>query len=365
MRIDTLSVFHVAMPLIDPWKTSFGEMTAVDSVLVRLTSGDEEGWGEAAPYAMPQFCPEWAAGCFQLIAGTFRPLLLGKAFSSGAELQACLGSFKGNHFAKAAIDLAWWDLFTRLGEQPLWRAIGGENPSIAVGADIPVQPDRAALLGSVAAALDAGYPRVKLKFRPDSGVGMVAAVREAFPDAVMHIDCNSGFTLDSLPLFRELDRLGLAMIEQPLAHDDLLDHARLQAEIETPICLDESITSIDRARQAIDIGAARWINIKHGRVGGLTNAIAIARLCHARGVPFWIGGMLESAVGQGPSIALATLPGASYPADIFPDGRLYARELSGPALSLAAPGCMRASDRRGSGFAPLPDRLSEMTVAAS
>ena len=182
MRIDTLSVFHVAMPLIDPWKTSFGEMTAVDSVLVRLTSGDEEGWGEAAPYAMPQFCPEWAAGCFQLIAGTFRPLLLGKAFSSGAELQACLGSFKGNHFAKAAIDLAWWDLFTRLGEQPLWRAIGGQNPSIAVGADIPVQPDRAALLGSVAAALDAGYPRVKLKFRPDSGVGMVAAVREAFPD---------------------------------------------------------------------------------------------------------------------------------------------------------------------------------------
>jgi len=365
MRIDALTVFHVAMPLIDPWKTSFGEMTSVESVLVRLVSDGEEGWGEAAPYAMPQFCPEWSAGCFQLIADIFRPVLVGKEIGSGAELQARLGSFKGNHFAKAAIDLAWWDLWARLERRPLWRAIGGTNASIAVGSDIPVQPDKAGLLRLVAAALDAGYPRVKLKFRPDNGVAMVAAVREAFPDIVMHIDCNSGFTLDSLPLFRELDRLGLAMIEQPLAHDDLLDHARLQAEIETPICLDESITSVERARQAIEIGATRWINIKHGRVGGLTNAIEIARLCHDQRVPFWVGGMLESAVGQGPSIALATLPGASYPADIFPDGRLYARELSGPAVALSGPGRILASSRAGAGFAPDAQALSAMSIAKS
>lgn len=365
MRIDGLSVFHVAMPLIDPWKTSFGEMTSVDSVLVRLTSGGVSGWGEAAPYSMPQFCPEWAAGCFRLISNIFRPMLLGQDLASGEDLQARLRPFKGNQFAKAAIDLAWWDLATRSQGRPLWRAIGGTDPSIEVGADIPVQPERAGLLAAVARALEAGFPRVKLKFRPDSGVGMVAAVREAFPDAAVHIDCNAGFTLESLSLFRELDRLGLTMIEQPLATDDLIDHARLQAELQTPICLDESITSVERARKAIDVGAARWINIKHGRVGGLTNAIEIAALCHDRGVPFWVGGMLESHVGQGPSIALATLPGVGYPADIFPEGRLYARELSGPALHLSAPGRMQAPDRPGQGFAPDAGMLSAMTVEAS
>lgn len=363
MRIDDISVFHVAMPLIEPWKTSFGEMRCVDTVLVRLSSDGETGWGEAAPYAMPQFCPEWAGGCFQLIANVFRPLLVGEDVASAEDLQARLRPFKGNHFAKAAVDLAWWDLSTRLAGVPLWRAIGGETPKIAVGADIPVQPDHRRLLALVAAALEAGYPRVKLKFRPDSGVAMVEAVRAAFPDAVVHIDCNAGFTLDDLPLFRALDGLDLAMIEQPLASDDLVDHARLQAVLRTPICLDESITSVDRARKAIDIDAARVINIKHGRVGGLTNAVEIATLCRARGIPFWIGGMLESAVGQGPSMALATLPGVGYAADIFPDGRLYARELSAPAVRLASPGQMTAPDTPGTGYRPLPERLDEMLVA--
>lgn len=352
MRIDEFSVFHVAMPLIDPWKTAFGEMREVDTVLVRLRSGDETGWGECAPYAHPNFCSEWAEGCFHLITKIFRPLLLAQEINTPRDLQDRLGPFKGNHFAKAAVDLAWWDLSTRMQNRPLWQAIGGENRTISVGADIPVQPDRSQLIDLVAAALDKGYPRIKLKYRRDSGVAMVAAVREAFPDAVMHIDCNSGFTLDDVAEFRDLDRLGLAMIEQPLSSDDLINHARLQAVLETPICLDESITSVDRARKAIDTGAARIINIKHGRVGGLTNAIEIARLCHQLGIPFWIGGMLESAVGQGPSMALATLPGVGYPADIFPDGRLYSLELSSPPIELSALGQMTVSDEKGCGYHP-------------
>lgn len=362
MRIDDISVFHVAMPLLEPWKTSFGEMRCVDTVLVRLSSEGETGWGEASPYAMPQFCPEWAGGCFQLIANVFRPLLAGQDVASAQDLQARLRPFKGNHFAKAAVDLAWWDLSTRLAGVSLWRAIGGETPEIAVGADIPVQADHRRMLALVAAALEAGYPRVKLKFRPDSGVAMVEAVRSAFPDAVVHIDCNAGFTLDDLPLFQALDSLGLAMIEQPLASNDLVDHARLQAALQTPICLDESITSLDRARKAIDLDAARVLNIKHGRVGGLTNAVAIAAHCRARGIPFWIGGMLESAVGQGPSMALATLPGVSYAADIFPDGRLYGRELSAPAIRLSAPGHMTVSDAPGCGFRPIEGVLGACLV---
>ncbi len=357
-----MSVFHVAMPLLEPWKTSFGEMRSVDTVLVRLSSEGETGWGEAAPYAAPQFCPEWAGGCFQLLARHIRPLLVGEDIASPEDLQARLSPFKGNHFAKAAVDLAWWDLSTRRAGVPLWRAIGGETSEIAVGADIPVQADRGRLLALVAAALEAGFPRVKLKFRPDSGVGMVEAVRAAFPDAVVHIDCNAGFTLDDLPLFRALDGLGLAMIEQPLASDDLVDHARLQAALRTPVCLDESITSVDRARKAIEIDAARVVNIKHGRVGGLTNAIAIAALCRARDIPFWIGGMLESAVGQGSSMALATLPGVAYAADIFPDGRLYGRELSAPEIRLTAPGRMTASDAPGCGHRPVASLLAALLV---
>jgi len=364
MLIEELSVFHVSMPLKAPWKTSFSEETAIDTVLVRLRSGDAVGWGEAAPYAVPQFCPEWAAGAFILIRDVFGPRVTGREIDSGAELQALLGPFKGNNFAKAAIDTAWWDLAARLEDRPLWRMIGGAAPEVAVGADLPVQENTEALLDGVRAAVAGGFSRTKLKFRPDSGYRMVASVREAFPDMPVHIDCNSGFTLDDTDLFRRLDGLGLVMIEQPLGWQDIVDHAKLQRELATPICLDETITSLAIARQAVETGATRWINIKHGRVGGLTNAIAMQRYCVEAGVPCWVGGMLESFVGQGVSLALATLPGMAYAADIFPAGRLYAEDLSTPDITLSGPGTITAPDRPGHGFAPDPDRLRACTVSA-
>ena len=365
MLIEELSVYHVSMPLIAPWKTSFSVETSIDTVLVRLRSGGVEGWGEAAPYAVPQFCPEWAAGAFLLIRDVFAPRLLGREIESGAALQQHLAPFKGNWFAKAAIDTAWWDLAARIEEKPLWRMIGGTAPDVAVGADIPVQDSTEALHESLRAARDGGFSRTKLKFRPDSGYEMVASVREAFPDMPLHIDCNAGFTLDDMALFRRLDGLGLAMIEQPLGWQDLLDHAKLQDALETPICLDETITSPQIARQAIDSGAARWINIKHGRVGGLTNALEIQRYCMEAGVPCWVGGMLESNVGQGISLAFATLPGMAYAADIFPAGRLYDQDLATPDITLSAPGTIRAPDRPGHGFVPDGDRLLACTVAAA
>lgn len=365
MRLDTIDVFHVAMPLIAPWKTAFSEETAIDTILVRITGEGHVGWGEASPYAMPQFCPEWATGCFFLIRDVFAPRLAGRDFETGADLQAALASFKGNQFAKAAIDLAFWDLLARSRGEPLWRMIGGVAPQIAVGADISVQDDRKTLVDGVGASLAAGYSRVKLKFRRDSGAGMVAAVREAYPDAALHIDCNGAFTLDDTPLFRELDTMGLTMIEQPLATDDLVDHARLQEQLATPICLDESITSVHRAEKAIAIGAARWINIKHGRVGGLTNALALNDLCRKCAIPSWIGSMLESNVGQGPSLALATLPDIAYAADVFPDGRLYAQDICEPAIHLSGPGTVTVPDSPGHGYAPVPERLARHLVRAT
>ena len=179
----------------------------------------------------------------------------------------------------------------------------------------------------------------------------------------MHVDCNSGFRIEDAPMFERLDAFGLAMIEQPLGHDDLIDHAALQERLKTPLCLDESVTSLDKARKALDIGACRWMNLKVGRVGGLTNAIAVHDLCKARGVSCWVGGMLESAVGQGPSLALATLDNIAYAADIFPTTRLYEEDMSEPDVVLSEPGFVRAPERPGHGFAPHPDRIERATRA--
>lgn len=362
MQVEAVELFHVRMPMKEVWRTAFSEESDIESIFVRMVVDGQEGWGETAPYRSPQYSAEWCDGAFGVLRDWLAPALIGQEIASGAALAAQLACFKGNPFAKAGLDLAWWDARARLEGQPLWRLIGGVDNHVEVGADIAVLADIDALIVEVGKAQDAGFKRTKLKFRPGWDVGMVRAVRGAFPDAVIHVDCNSGFTLDDLPLFRELDRFGLAMIEQPLAHDDLLDHARLQAELDTPICLDESIISLDRARKAIEIGACGWINLKVGRAGGLTNAIAIHDFCQEHDIPCWVGGMLESAVGQGPSLALSTLGNIRYPCDIFPSDRFYHEDLSEPSIRLAGPSSILAPETPGHGFAPDPDRLRARTI---
>ena len=361
MRIDRIEIHHVAMPLIYPFRTAFDNTTTVESVLVRMCSGGLEGWGEAAPWSPPLYSPEHADGAFAVIRDFLAPRLVKQDVASGVFLQERLAPFKGNYFAKAALDLAWWDLHAKTRNEPLWKIIGGRGPVVEVGADIGVMDTLPQLLAEIEKALAAGFKRVKLKYRPGWEVNMVEAVRDRFPSAVFHVDCNSAYTLKALPMFRELDRFGLAMIEQPLAHDDIVDHAALAREIETPVCLDESIVSPARTEQAIRIGACRWVNIKHGRVGGLTNALAIHDICRKAGVGNWIGGMLESTVGQGFAIALATLDNVKYPADIFPTSRFYREDLGEPDLDLSGPSQMRLPDGPGTGFGPHPERLKKLT----
>jgi O-succinylbenzoate synthase len=362
MQVNSVELFRVSMPMKAAWRTAFSEMSAIDSVFVRLDLDGAVGWAESAPYSAPNYCAEWADGAFDVLRDWLAPALVGKRVSDGGTVQALLKPFKGNEFAKSALDIAWWDASARLDGKPLWQAIGGQSPTVTVGADISVQDDTDVLIGEVGRALEAGFARVKLKFRPGMGAETIQELRQRFPDAVMHIDCNSGFTLHDLPLFRELDRCGLAMIEQPLAHDDLIDHARLQRELQTPLCLDESIVSLDKARKAIEIDAGAWINLKVGRVGGLTNAIAIHDLCQDHNVPCWVGGMLESGVGQGPSLALATLPNIKYPNDIFPSARFYNQDVSEPAITLSGTSMVTAPSGSGHGFAPDPERLRQSTI---
>ena len=362
MKIEEIEVYRVAMPMKDRWQAAFGVIDRIDSILVRVRAEGIDGWGESAPYAAPNYCEEFTAGAFLVIRDWLGPALLGKRIESGEALQAALAPFKGNRFAKAALDLAWWDAAARAAETPLWRMIGGRRQEIPVGEDLPVQDTVEAQIEMVRRAHEAGFPRVKLKVRPGWMAEMLGPLREALPEPVIHVDCNSGFTLDQAATLEALDAFDLAMVEQPLTNDDLIDHAELAGRLATPVCLDESITSPARARKAIAIGACGFVNLKTGRLGGLTNAIAVHDICAAHGLPCWVGSMLESTVGQGPSIALATLENIRYPSDIFPSARFYDADLGTPDVALSAPGRITAPDRPGHGFAPDPERLAACTL---
>ena len=363
MKIDRIDLYHVAMPLIYPWRTAYGEDAAGHSVLCRFTSGSVHAWGESAPLAAPCYSPEWAGGLFAVAREWLAPALLGQDLASGDDLQQRLAVYKGNPFAKALLDNTWWNLHARLKGVPLHRALGATRDAVPVGADFGVMDSVDELLPLVGQAVDQKFPRIKLKFRPGWDLNMLSAVRAQHPREVFHIDCNSGYRISDAGLFKQIDAFRLAMIEQPLPHDDLLDHAALQAQIDTPVCLDESISHPRHVEQAIALKSCRYVNVKPGRVGGLTNALAIHNRCQQAGIPCWVGGMLESAAGAGLCVALAMLDNFTYPADIFPSSRFYHEDLSAPALELVAlpdgtPGVQAFDDIP----EPAPDRLSRLCV---
>ena len=360
MRIDGLDVYYVAMPLIYPWRTAYGEDSDIHSVLVKATSGEHSAWSEATPFFAPTYSPESAGSVFYHVSEVFGPHVLGREYETAGDLDRRLDLFKGNPFAKAAIEICWWTLTSAISGTPLHRLLGGETREVAAGADFGIQDSIDMLLGNIQQAVDAGFPRVKLKVARGWDLDVLRAVRGAFPDTTFHIDCNSGYTLDDLPLFKEIDGLRLAFIEQPLHHADVLDHAELARQIETPICLDESIAGVKSAEQALQVGACKYVNIKPGRIGGLSNAIAVHDLCANAGVPVWVGGMLESALGASFCVELATLPNFTYPGDLFPSSRLYVEDLSSPPLELTPRNTFQPLT---DGLpAPDPERLERRTV---
>jgi len=363
MIIDSIEVYYVKHPLISPWRTAYGEDADIYSVMARMNSGRYSGWSESTPLYAPTYSPEFAAGVYCLVKEIFAPMLVGKEISSAKELLERLGMFKGNPFAKAAVETAWWTLEAKIQNKPLHQLLSGKRDEVEVGADFGVTDSMDELLRQIQGAIDAGFKRVKLKFRPGWDIDMLTEVRRHFPDFTFHIDCNSGYDLSDLPIFKEIDKFHLAMIEQPLFHTDLHDHAKLQSQIETPICLDESCNSVRAAQIAIDIGACRYMNIKPGRVGGLQNALDIHNLCKDAGIPCWVGGMLESSIGAGICLELATLDNFVYPNDIFPSDRFYREEISHKKLELSAPGRMKASDVPCTPFDPIPQRLEARTIS--
>ncbi|MBT3274138.1 MAG: o-succinylbenzoate synthase [Spirochaetales bacterium] len=364
-RIERLELYHVSMPLKYHFTTSFGREDAIESVVLRMVRDDADGWGESSPLKAPAYSAEYAGGVFAVVRDWLAPLVLGKDYSSADELQQAMSGIKGNNFAKAAIDSAWWECDAKAHQLPLWRFLGGDSPTVAVGADFGIMESIDYLLETIQGAVDSGFTRVKLKYRPGWDLTMIESARKRFPDMVFHVDCNSAYTISDFDMLKELDHYNLAMIEQPLANDDMIDHAALQKQISTPICLDESITSIDKARKALSIGACGWVNIKYGRVGGITNAIKIHDYCQERGTPVWIGGMLESAIGGGFCTALASLSNVKYPNDIFPTDRFYAQDLAEPETILSAAAEITAQPGIGIGIEPVPERLKAMSLQSA
>ena len=360
VRIDRLDVYRVAMPLRQPWRAAHGEDADVHSVLVRATSGEHFGWSESAPFFAPTYLAESAGGVFYHVSEIFGPHVVGREYETAGDVNERLSVFKGNTFAKAAIEIAWWTLQVKMTGMPLHRLLGGRTRDVSVGIELGIPDSIDTLLGNVQDAVDAGFPRVKLKVAPGWDLDVLRVVRGAFPDTTFHIDCNSSYTLDDLPLFKEIDRLGLVFIEQPLGYADILDHAELARQIETPICLDESIVGVRVTEQALQVGACSYVNIKPARVGGLANAVAIHDLCRDAGVPVWIGDMLESAVGAAICVELATLDNFTYPGDVSPSSRFYERDLGVPGLRLTE----RCTFEPFTGPLPEPhpERLAEFTV---
>jgi len=289
------------------------------------------------------------------------PLLFTLDLDHPRALFPALSRVRGHEMAKAALEMAVWELHARLEGAPLSRLLGGGKAEIASGVSIGLQKDTAALLENVAREVAAGYRRVKIKIKPGADRALVRAVRARFPQVPLMVDANSAYTLADVPLFRELDRERLMMVEQPLAWDDIVDHAALQREITTPICLDESVRSAEDARRALDLGSCRIINIKPGRVGGFASSLAIHDLCRARGVPVWCGGMLESGIGRLANVHLQTLPGFTLPGDTAASARYFEEDLVDPPVTVSREGTIAVPVRPGIGHEIVWPRVEKAT----
>ena len=363
MKIDAIDIYWVKIPLAFVWKTSYADQRDTDTILVRMESEGQHAWGESCPPYIPAYSAEHTGAAFHTLREHMAPRIVGRRLETSQDLLDRISFIKGNEFARAALDIGWWVLHAKRRGLPLHRALGGTADRVAVGADFGIQPSLDVLMQKIHTAIDAGFPRIKLKFRPGWDLDMVAAVRSTFPDFTFHIDCNAAYTPADTEMFRALDRYRLAMIEQPLADDglSLINHADLQAKLETPICLDESALSLAHVEAAIRLRSCRVVNIKMARVGGLAASRAIQARCAEHGIPCWVGGMLETAIGGAICAELATLPNFTYAGDIFPSSYFYDEDLGKPELVVGR-GEMATSRVPGIAQEPDPDLLARWTV---
>jgi O-succinylbenzoate synthase len=334
MIISRISLYHLRMPLVAPFETSFGRIETRDCVLIEAQSGDLTGYGECPADRDPGYSYETCDTAWHILQDFLIPAVLNQNLESASDLQRKMSMVRGHPMAKAGLEMALWDLLGKSQGVPLAEMIGSVRQRVEVGVSVGIQASPQALVEVVERYVLQGYRRIKIKIKPGRDVQEARAVRAKLADMRLQVDANSAYSLATASTLKGLDDLNLLLIEQPLAEDDLWDHSRLQREFATPICLDESILSQRHARQALEMGACRVINIKAGRVGGLSEAVAIHDLCHARGIPVWCGGMLETGVGRAANLALAGLPGFTLPGDISATDRYYKEDITQERFTL-------------------------------
>lgn len=363
MFIISVELREIRLPLVHPFETSFGRTTERRIILVRVTNKNgAEGWGECTAGEGPFYCEEWTDTAWVTLKSFLAQILIGNEIENAADVWKLMRAVRGNRMAKAAIETACWDLEAKQLKVPLWKHLGGERKEIPCGVSIGIQNTADELVEKIEKELAAGYQRIKIKIKPGWDRNIVRQVRKKFPEIQLMADANSAYTLADVDLFRELDQFGLMMIEQPLAHDDIFDHAALQQQIKTSICLDESIRSRDDAEHAIALGACRVINVKLGRVGGYAQAKEVEQVCRENNIPVWCGGMLESGIGRAHNIAMATLSGFTLPGDVSASSRYWEEDIVDPPVTVSTAGTIAAPEKPGIGFDVNVARIERNTV---
>lgn len=362
MKIERVEIREIQLPLVHFFETSFGRTTRRRIILVSVHADGVTGWGEVTCGEEPFYSHETPETAWHILSDFLIPWSLKKDFGSACEIAPLFRRIRGHTMAKAALENALWDVEAQQKNLPLARLIGGTLEEIPCGVSIGIQDSVEALLEKIGRELAAGYQRVKVKIKPGWDVEILERIRAQFPRIALMADANSAYTLDDLPHLKALDRFYLMMVEQPLGWEDLIDHARLQREISTPVCLDESIHNAEDARKAIEVSACKIINIKLGRVGGFTSARALHDVCRAQRVPVWCGGMLESGIGRAHNIALSSLAGFTLPGDVSASRRYWAQDIIDPEVTVSAQGRIRVPETPGLGYAPALDRIEKATA---
>ncbi len=363
MKIERITLRQLKMPLVHFFETSFSRTYSRDIVIVEVESEGISGWGEITAGENPFYNEEWTQSAWMIARDYVAPRLVGKTLAAATDVDPLTRHIRGHNMARGGVEAAVWDLQARRNNNPLWKEIGGgAREEIPCGVSIGIQDTVEQLLGKIELELNAGYQRIKMKIKPGWDVDVIRQVRERFPNIRLMADANSAYTLADVARLKALDQFYLMMIEQPLSHDDIIDHAQLQPKLDTPICLDECIRSAHHAEQALRLGAGRIINIKLGRVGGFSEAIKLHNVCQAAKIPVWCGGMLEAGIGRAHNIALATLPNFTLPGDVSASKRYWSRDIIAPEVEITPNGTIAKSDEPGFGYAIDHDFMNHVTI---
>ncbi len=362
MNIEALTLRELRMPLLHPFETSFGRTTERRVLLVTVEGDGLAGWAECVAGEEPFYSEETIETAWFIVTQYLAPAILGRTVRSARECVPLFARVREHRMAKAAVENALWDAEAQEKQLPLWKLLGGTRREIACGVSIGIQDTVEHLLEKISAELAAGYQRIKVKVKPGWDVEVLGRIRARWPQIQLSCDANSAYTLDDTDHLRRFDDFRLLMIEQPLWHDEIYGHARLQQQLKTAICLDEAIRHARDAEEAAELGACRIVNIKVGRVGGFSEALRVHDICAAHHIPVWCGGMLESGVGRVHNVALSTLPNFTLPGDVSASKRYWQEDIIEPEVTVSPRGTISVSDQPGRGYRLREDLIEKLTV---